>query len=390
MKVTGATIQQLDRLRKDGSEKPKSECRKWRLWATTEQGRKSKRIGGTYSQAQKELKRWVAELEGVVPNAETFGAYAASWLAWRAGSGDFSPNTVAGESTCVRALSRSPIGAMRMDEIRPDDCRGALSWLASNPVHGDSLKRSTVARLHQVLGAIMRQAVADGRLADDPMAHVRRPKAEKPGRDALSPDELQLFLNRVDLLPLDGRSVALYLMACLGLRCGEACALRDDEVAGGIARVRSTVRAADGSIGPPKSESGKRDMPVPERLAAKVAEWRAARDALGLRDAPTLCCSASGGVMAPRSLSNWWRGGKGQVGAREKLGCPGMTMHELRHSNLSMMARHMSVFDLQRWAGWSSIEPARIYVHDDMDSVARAVSDAWGARERTKNAPIVV
>lgn len=34
MKVTGSTIQQLER------DKPKSRCRKWRLWATTEQGRK--------------------------------------------------------------------------------------------------------------------------------------------------------------------------------------------------------------------------------------------------------------------------------------------------------------------------------------------------------------
>ena len=54
-----------------------------------------------------------------------------------------------------------------------------------------------------------------------------------------------------------------------------------------------------------------------------------------------------------------------------------MKLHELRHSNLSMMARHMSPFDLQRYAGWSSIAPARVYVHDDLAAVTAAVTAAW-------------
>jgi integrase len=56
-----------------------------------------------------------------------------------------------------------------------------------------------------------------------------------------------------------------------------------------------------------------------------------------------------------------------------------MTLHQLRHSNLSMMARHMSPFDLQRYAGWSSIEPAKVYIHDDLEAVTKAVSKAWTA-----------
>jgi integrase len=64
-----------------------------------------------------------------------------------------------------------------------------------------------------------------------------------------------------------------------------------------------------------------------------------------------------------------------------------MTLHQLRHSNLSMMARYMSPFDLQRYAGWSSIEPARIYIHDDLDAVSRAASAAWQSVEVKSNAP---
>jgi len=377
MKVTGSTVQQLDRKRPDGRPLPRSECRRWRLWATTSDGRRSRRFGGTWTQAQEALRVFVAELEAFVPNSDTFASYAASWASWRAGACALSPNTVASEATCVAALSRSPLGPMRMDEVSPDDCREALLWLRSHPLKGAEYSPSTLAKLHQVLGAIMRQAAEDGRIASNPMERVRRPKVRAAEREALSPGELQLLLNRVDALPLDGRSMAVYLMACLGLRVGEACALADANVDGRYARVDATVRAADRTVGPPKSDAGIRVLPVPPRLAAKVREWRACRSALGLADAPTLCCNSRGGLLTTAAMEGWWAGSKGCAGARDKLGCDGMTLHQLRHSNLSMMARHMGAFDLKAYAGWSSIAPARIYVHDDMDAVARAVEAAW-------------
>ena len=371
MKVTGSTIQQLDK------GVPKSRCRRWRLWATTEQGRKSERFGGTWTQAQERLKAFVAELEVFVPNSETFGAYAASWLSWRAESGDYSPNTIKGDSVALSAFGRSGLAGMRMDAITPADCRAALLSLKGASARGGELKPATLAKYAQVLSSILQQAEDDGLIANNPMAKVSRPKARSAEREALSPDELQLLLNRVDQLPVDGRSTAVYLMACLGLRCGEACALKDADVDSRYAVVNSTVRAADNSTGPTKSNAGTRTLPVPGRLAERVALWREVRAALGHADAPTLCCNSNGGLLTPSAVSGWWRGGKGCVGARDKLGCPGMTLHQLRHSNLSMMARHMSPFDLQRYAGWSSIAPAKIYIHDDLDAVTRAVEFAW-------------
>lgn len=371
MKVTGSTIQQLDKTRPDGRAIPKSECRKWRLWATTDSGRKSERFKGTYTQAQERLRAFVSELEALVPNSDTFGAYAASWLAWRRQAGDYSPNTIAGDSTCLAALGRTELQSMRMDEIEPDDCRRALLWLKEHPGSAKGYKPSTLAKFHQVLNAVMQQAEDDGKIARNPMRKVKRPKVKVAEREALSPVELQLFLNRVDQLPMSGKTMALYLMACLGLRCGEACAMKDSRF-GEVAYVDATVRAADGSLGEPKSASGKRALPVPPRLSEKVELWRECRVALGLRDAEFLCCNRDGGLLTPSNMESWWR----DV-ARKKLGCEGMTLHQLRHSNLSMMARHMSVFDLQRYAGWSSIAPARIYVHDDMDAVSKAVEVAW-------------
>lgn len=389
MKVTGATIQQLDKFRPDGRPLPRSECRRWRLWATTGEGRKSKRFRGTYTQAQERLRAFVAELEGFVPNAETFAAYAGSWRLWRGKSGDYAPGTLANDKRNVAALSRSPLGGMRMDEITPEACREALLWVKSHPVKaGGELSGATMNKIHSTLGAIMRQAADDGRTARNPMARVKAPKVDTAERDALPPEGIALLLDRLDGLPLDGRVMALYLITCLGLRRGEACALMDADVSGGVARVRLAVKERDGSIAGPKSLAGTRTLPVPPRLQAKIGEWRAARREMGYGDAPTLACNTRGGVLRPQLLQRWWSGDSAHIGVRGRLGCDGMTLHQLRHSNLSMMARHLSPFDLQRYAGWSSIAPARVYVHDDFGAVSRAVSDAWSSIGRTKNAPV--
>ena len=365
MKVTGSSIEQLEK------GKSRARCRKWRLWATTEEGRKSERFTGTWSETNARLEAFVRELEDKVPDTGSFGAYAESWRLWRAKSGGFSPNTLAADRTAVNALRRTKLDKMPLGEIGPADCKEALAWLKEHPLKVAEYKQTSLQTVHSKLGLITEQAEADGLVSRDPMAKVGRPKGSPGERDALSPEELGLFLNRVDEMQLDGKSMALYLMACLGLRCGEALSLKDAEVSGGYASVNTTLRAADNTEGDTKTSAGKRVLPVPPRLGAKVAEWRALREVLGVGDSPWLCCNSKGGMMRYSTMQDWW------AAKRDGVGCQGMTLHQLRHSNLSMMARHMSVFDLKAYAGWSSIAPARVYVHDDIGSVARAVASAW-------------
>lgn len=370
MKVTGSSIQQLDK------SKTKSRCRDWRLWVTTEEGRKSKRFHGTYTMAQDALSAFVADLEGMVPNAETFAAYAESWKRWRETAGELAPGTYENDRRNVRALCRTPLAQTRMDELTPEACRDAIAWLKEHPANrtaSGKLTNTTMNKIVQTLKAITRQAHDDGKLARDPMDKIAPPRCDTEEREALSPAELVEFLDRLDGLPLDGRTMALYLMACLGLRRGEAVAVMDADVSDGLCRVRYAVKERDNSLAEPKTKAGVRDLPVPPRLQAKVDEWREVRAGRGWESCPTLCCNTHGQQMTIQPFQKWWRKVRGS------LGCPDMTMHQLRHSNLSMVARHMSTFDLMAYAGWSSIEPARVYVHRDLSSVKASVARAWDA-----------
>ena len=371
MKVTGSTIEQLDK------GVPKGKCRRWRLWLTVPEAgkRPSRRYEGTWTGAQGALEAFRAEWEGKSPTAGTFGAYMASWLRWRESSGDYAPGTIANNRREVSTIARSELAGMEITEITPADCRDALAWVKAHGRNVDVLSNTTMNKLYITLAAIMQQAVDDGVIARSPMARIKAPRPDTAEKDALEPAALMEVVGALSTLPFDGRTMALYFICLLGLRRGEACGLYDADV-DGLCHVRRAVKERDGSIAEPKSAAGVRTLPMPALLAEKADEWRWLRGQLGF-DGPTLCCNTVGGVLRPQLLQRWWSGDGTLAGVRDSIGCAGLTLHQLRHSNLSMMARHMSPFDLQRYAGWSSIAPAKVYIHEDLGAVTAAVEGAW-------------
>ena len=364
MKVTGSSIEQLEK------GKPKGKCRKWRLWASTECGRKSRRFDGTWTQAQNAISAFVDELSAQSPEAGRFGPYAASWLDFKVETGAIRKSTARVYGTALGILGRSPIGKMELTAIGPEECRAAIMWAKRNPKKAGELSNTTLRMVYAVLRMVLQQAVDDGLLPANPTDKVSRPSRDTEERGALPAVEIAAMLGKLDSMPLDGRTMAVRFMAMLALRRGEACALLDADVSA-AAVVRGTVLDATGEVGPPKTMAGNRTVPMPPQLVEKVREWREVRAALGFADAPTLCCNTDGGILRPQCLWRWW------MNNRAALGCDGVVLHQLRHSNLTMMARHMGPYDLQRYAGWSSISMAMTYVHEDSDAVAAAVADAW-------------
>lgn len=366
MKVTGkGTIQPLE-------DKPKSRCRRWRLWLSTDSGRKSKRFEGTYSQAESALESWRRDLEGTIPNADTFAHYARAWLDYRERSGLYQPRTIGTNRYAIEYLCESPLAPKRMDEIRPDDCRNALLWIRDNPKRAGQLTGTTLQKVHGACRQIFQQAKSDRDIAFDPMENVPAPKIDTQEVEPLSWDEMMGILDELDKMKLTGYVMCVYFIVCLGIRRSESVAILDANVDRSC-RIVSAVKDESGKIvGDPKSDAGERAIPMSTRLIAKVEQWRAVREARGIGDAEILNCNMFGGVIHPQNLSQWWRSHRGQLGVG--FGGP----HRLRHSNLTHMARYMSAFDLMHYAGWSTLKPARIYIHNDDESLQRGVRSAWG------------
>lgn len=375
MQIKAAGIWKRDKDKSNGK------CRRWRLWVLTEEeGRKTRCFDGTHSMATKALEAYKVELGAIIPNAESFGAYVEARVRARAESGDISPNTIAKEWRCVRAIRRSPLDGMRIDAIKPGDCRKSLKWIRDNPqrpklTRDGVLSGTSMLDIYRFARQTFEQLVDDELLARNPMAKIKDPKPDTPEVEALSWEELMGLLDWLDTLPMSGYVMAMYLIVCQALRRGESVAVLDAEVLPTIMCVSQAIKEATGEVGPPKSEAGKRDLPVMPRLAAKVEQMRAWKRARGLADAKPLACNVQGGYIRPQNLYRWWREmRKGTAYAEVRL-------HQLRHSTLTHMARSMSAFDLMDFAGWSSLEPTRTYIHDDYTSVYRGVCVAWGIQE---------
>lgn len=373
-----ATVQQIDK------DKPRARCRSWRLWVNTGGRRRSRRFHGTYTEAVEAAAAFEAEAAADDARAASglFMDYARLWHERRAASGEFAPGTLENDRRALRAFGRSPLAGLMLAEVTPEAARDALLWLKNNPARGSRpLSGTTANKLHRALYSIFEQAENDGRIESNPLAKQKAPKVDTKERTALPPEQLRAAYAALDGLPVDGYSMALRLIMALGLRRGEACGvlLSDLDIGAGLLWVRHAVKERDGSIGAPKSAAGARPLPLPPVLSESLLEWLRIRQSRGIGGAATLCCNKYGDTLRPQLLQRYWNE------HRAELGCGGLTLHELRHSNLSMMARHMpSAFDLQRWAGWSSLEPARVYIHSDMDALRAGVAGAFSALSAPK------
>ena len=372
MQVTGASIQQLE------PDKPRKRCRKWRLWLTVKEldTRPNKRFSGKYMEAVDALEAFRSEYEQKAPPAGTLGEYAEQWRVWRVKSGQYAPGTLENDLRNVRALARSSLFSMELTAITPKDCRNALMWVKENPVNVETLSNTSMNKIYQTLNSIMGQAYDDGLISTNPMSRVSSPRPDTKERVALSPTELVGLLDKLDTLKLDGRVMAVYFICLAGLRRGEACALTDSDLRGDLLTVNKAIKERTGRIDAPKTPASVRTVPIPQRLQDKALEWLRMRPS----NATTICCNTRGGILRPQLLNRWWAGDSYHTAMRDELGYPGLNLHDLRHSNLSMVARHMSVFDLKTYAGWSSIEPAKVYIHDDLSSLKASINEVWGNR----------
>lgn len=129
-----------------------------------------------------------------------------------------------------------------------------------------------------------------------------------------------------------------------------------------------------------KTAASKRALPMPASLKADLRERIAAieemfaetRKETGspwpvLGDDTPLMCNELGERMRPHSVTRWWEC------HRDGYGCQGMTLHDMRHSYLTAMARKKTDPKvLQVLAGHAKYSTTMdIYTHVDMAPEAR-------------------
>lgn len=260
------------------------------------------------------------------------------------------------------------------------------AWIASL-----RLAPATVRYVHRVLSLILELAVRDGRIPKNPASGVRLPRAAKPEKRFLTPEQVHQLADAAAAYPIPEigsqyRALVLTLAFC-GLRWGEAAALRVKRV--DLMRRRITVAESVTEVrghlvwGTPKNHQT-RSVPLPGFLANLLAEIVAGKAPSGL-------------------VFTTWRGKplrnlnfRRDVfdRAAEDAGLTGLTPHELRHTAASLaVAAGANVKAVQRMLGHASAAMTLdVYAglfDDDLDGVANRLDALPGVAPVRPTAKVI-
>lgn len=230
---------------------------------------------------------------------------------------------------------------------------------------------ATAARCYRLLRAICNGALREGQIQENPCqldgaGETKRGTEERP---TLSASEVAML---ADAVPHRYRALVLVLAWC-GLRLGEATALRRDDVdlTPGRESVRVServyyVQGAGWDYDSPKSEAGRRRVPVPPHVASELAGHLAEYTG---PDCDDLVFPTSSGATARRVADDC-------ITRRlDELGRNDVRVHDLRHTGNTFAAiAGATEAELKRRMGHSSSIAAQGYAHAVEDH-GRAVAD---------------
>jgi integrase len=268
---------------------------------------------------------------------EWFGAATRGIVRTRSGH-PYKPSALRGYQEALRAKVLPALGHLRLSAVDRNVGQDLVDRLVA-----EGLAPSTVGNTVLPLRAIYRRALARSEVALNPTLGLWLPASRGRRERVARPGEAEALIGA---LPPGDRALwasALYA----GLRRGELQALEwaklDLE-----RRVISVERSSDQRVGPvaPKSRSGRRRVPVPERLRRELLGHRLRRGRAG---AGLVFGTAGGRAFDPPSAARARR-----AWAAAELAPIGL--HDCRHSYAAfMIAAGVNAKALSAYMGHSSI-----------------------------------
>jgi integrase len=290
----------------------------------------------------------------------TVAEYLNEWLALLEGS-EASPSTRGSYEQTIRLWIVPFIGNIRLDRLSAPDIRRALQRLQAR-----QFAPSTVRHVRRVLATALNRAVDWRLIPDNPAKTVRLATAPPRTPTVWTAEQARTFL---DATAHDPEGPLWRLLLDTGMRIGEALALAWDDVdldAGTIAIRRTITRDAERRTvmgeRAKTAGSGRRVLISPSTVAA-------------LR--PLATEAHAGALVFPREDGSFQE--PSMIRARfavacHKAGLPPIRIHDLRHTNATLMLRSgVPVTVASKRLGHKHISMTLdVYAHvlDDMEDAA--------------------
>jgi integrase len=278
-----------------------------------------------------------------------------------------------------------------LGHLKPAACGPDRVARLIRDLEGRGLKGSSIKKYLTPLSEIFKLAVRRGIIPSNPMellTHDERPhNGTRCEHFRWSPETISNLIGAAEQLGKRPDAKTDYaplitLLTLTGLRIGEALGLRwgDVDLLGEKLNVRSNLNR-DGTLGPPKTDAGKREV----WLSPGLVEMLLRLKGLDATDDEYLFAGTAG---APISYTNFRKRGFAPAVRAAGLEGNGLTVHSLRHAAASVLiASGLSVVDVAAVLGHSNAAVTlSIYAHlfhaTDVAARVRAAQDSLGVTDK--------
>lgn len=237
----------------------------------------------------------------------------------------------------------------------------------------DKVTANTIYHYHANIHKALNYAVKSERILSNPADKIELPKKEKHIAQYYTADELNTLLKKIQGKDLE---IVVLLAAFFGLRRGEIIGLRWSSINFKINTLSITGTVKDkGTSGSKiknmyyessaKTNSSIRSFPMPEKLVLYLKDLKQKQDKQSKlkyynHNWDDFVCVRRNGDLIPLEYVS-----RAFPKLCEECGLRRITLHELRHTNISLLLEDgASMKELQEWAGHSNYgTTANIYSH---------------------------
>ena len=300
------------------------------------------------------------EITVPINKTPTFKAYVDQWMnTYKVGK--LRPKTLKGYNDKIKCHLLPAFGDMPLTEITTEKVQAMLN-------ERNTYSHKTLQEVLTLLRQILNSAVSDRLIDNNPAADKRiyNPSKVKNERDALSFEDWRDVVNSLDRLEGFDR-LYMAIVAFTGMRRGEVLGLRweDIDLHDNVIHVRRNVTHTSNApiIGEPKTEKGKRDVPIMEGLKKYLVPMKESGYIVSRDKAPDEPLTFS-------AYDNMWRR------INDTIDLHGATSHVFRHTLGTILYETgtdiKTIQSLVGHADYSTTMNTYVHARDDRKQAAMA------------------